>query len=106
MPNGESKNWIRFKIALEEFWQHYNTWPTSIHLYGFFIEELSEKLSESDYKKLQSKIKLISDDENPFLAFDESGNNSRYDSTPKVPAKNHPPNVLGWLEIEEPSYCD
>lgn len=107
MPNGESKNWIRLLITLEDFWLLYNCWPTTIHLYGFFIEELREMLSENDFEKLQSKIKLIPDDNNPFLAVDESGNKYDYcHSKPYVPQNKQPVDVRAWLDINEPDYYD
>ncbi len=40
MPNGESKNWIRFQVTLESFHSIYGHWPSVINLYPFFIEEL------------------------------------------------------------------
>ena len=42
MPNGESKNWIRFLITLERFYILYGKWPTVIQLYPFFIDELQK----------------------------------------------------------------
>jgi len=33
MPNGESRNWIRFLTTLEGYFALYGKWPTSIRLY-------------------------------------------------------------------------
>ena len=56
MPNGDSKNWIRFIITLESFYSLYGKWPSMISLYPFFIDELQEKLSSAEFQKLQSKM--------------------------------------------------
>jgi len=74
MPNGESKNWVRFKVTLETFHSIYDHWPSVIYLYPFFIEELKDKLSGQDFETFQSKITLVPDEEHPFLAMDDSGN--------------------------------
>jgi len=50
MPNGESKNWVRFKATLENFHSIYGHWPSVIKLYPFFIEELKDKLSGQDFE--------------------------------------------------------
>jgi hypothetical protein len=105
MPNGESKNWIRLQMALEGFYILYGKWPTVIHLYPFFIEELQEKLSVEDFKKLQSKIELIPDQDNPFLAFDEEGNRLGY-AREGCPDGHPPIRAKEWLEINEPDYYD
>lgn len=67
MPNGESRNWIRFLLTLESFNILYGTWPTQICLYPFFIAELQQKLSKEDFQVLQAKIRLVPDEGNPFF---------------------------------------
>ena len=105
MPNGESKNWIRFLVTLESFYILYGKWPTEIHLYPFFIKELQQKLSAQDYQRIQLKINLEADDSNPFLSLDESGNKFDYckdiavDGTSSIRA-------IDWLKIVRPSYFD
>jgi len=106
MPNGESKNWIRFMIALESFYTLYGNWPSIIHLYPFFIVELQERLSSEDFQTLQSKIRLIADEVNPFLAFDEAGNRFDYAREAFHPKKAAPMKAIDWLEIHEPDYYD
>jgi hypothetical protein len=106
MPNGESRNWIRFLITLERFYILYGAWPTVIHLYPFFIDELQKKLSIEDLKTLQSKIRLEPDQENPFLCFDKEGN--KYDYARGDDCPNNPISVraIDWLQISEPDYYD
>ena len=106
MPNGESKNWIRFMITLESFYNLYGNWPSIIHLYPFFIVELQEKLSSEDFQTLQSKITLIADEANPFLAFYEAGNRFDYARGAFHPKKEAPIKAIDWLEINEPDYYD
>jgi len=105
MPNGESKNWIRFLLTLESFYVLHGDWPTVIHVYPFFIAELQEKLSKEDFKILQSKIKFEPDEENPFLSFDELGNKFDYarEGSPKGKSGVR---AIDWLKINEPDYYD
>ena len=106
MPNGESKNWIRFLVSLERFYVLYGKWPTVIHVYPFFIEELQNKLSLEDIQTLQSKIRLEPDEENPFLCCDEYGN--KYDYARGNVSFNEHPSVraIEWLKINNPDYYD
>lgn len=106
MPNGESKNWIRFLMTLERFYILYGKWPTVIHLYPFFIDELQKKLSIEDFKTLQSKIRLESDEKNPFLCFDEKGNKYDYARGDIFPNKHTAVRAIDWLQISEPAYYD
>jgi len=39
MPNGESKNWIRFCGAIDVFRAHYNSWSNRVRVPKFFIKE-------------------------------------------------------------------
>jgi len=106
MPNGESRNWIRFLITLERFIILHGKWPTVIHLYPFFIDELQNKLSKEDFQKLQSKIRLEPDEENPFLCFDEKGNKYDYARGDICPNKYPSVRAIDWLKINEPAYYD
>jgi len=105
VPNGESKNWIRFLITLESYHVLYGHWPTEIHLYPFFIDELRGKLSAEDFRKLQSKIKLEADQDNPFLSLDDQG--KRFDYVREKGPRKHPKlKAIDWLGIREPDYED
>jgi hypothetical protein len=106
MPNGESKNWIRFIITLESFYNLHENWPSSIHLYPFFIKEIEEKLSLEDFQNLQSKISLVADQSNPFLAIDEEGNRFDYARGESCPQTSKTIKALEWLQINEPDYYD
>ena len=105
MPNGESRNWIRFLMTLEGFYAVYGKWPTENRLYRFFIRELQGKLSIEDFRRLQSKIKLVPDEENPFLSIDEERNTFDY-ARGGMPHRDPSINAIGWLEITEPDYFD
>ena len=61
MPNGESKNWIRFCGAIDGFRANYKSWPNRVRVPNFFIEELRTVLSPESFAKLESKIFLITD---------------------------------------------
>lgn len=105
MPNGESKNWIRFQLTLESFYVLYGKWPTTIRLCPFFIDELQERFSPEDFQKLQSKIKLIPDQDNSFLAYDELGNRFDY-VRGTCPRGRTSVKAIDWLQISEPDYYD
>jgi hypothetical protein len=105
MPNGESKNWIRLQITLESFYILYDRWPLVIHVYPFFIRELEQKLSEEDFRKLQSKIRLVPDEDNPFLALDDSGNRFDY-ANEESPDRHESVRAIDWLGVREPDYYD
>jgi hypothetical protein len=105
MINGESRNWIRFQLTLEAFYILYGKWPTVIYLYPFFVNELQEMLSMEDFQSLQSKVKIVPDENNPFLSFDEVGN--RFDYARESYPAGHPPiRAIDWLGIHEPTYDD
>jgi hypothetical protein len=106
MINGESRNWIRFTITLETFYSLYGNWPSKIHLYPFFIAELQEKLSEEDFQIIESKIMLIADEDNPFLALDDAGNKFDYARGNAHETKELSSRAIDWLEINEPDYYD
>ncbi len=106
MPNGESRNCIRFLMTLERFYILYGKWPKVIHLYPFFIDELQEKLSNEDFQTLQSKIQLIPDEKNPFLCSDVKGNKYDYARGDSCPDKHIEISAIDWLQISAPGYND
>jgi len=107
MPNGESRNWVRLQITLETFHALYGKWPTTIRLYPFFIDGLKKKLSPKDFQTLQSKIKLVPDQENPFLCYDADGNQFDYaHGGNSVPKEKSSVKAIDWLGINEPDYYD
>ena len=61
MPNGASKNWVRFCCTIDGYRARFGIWPEKVLVPEFFAEELSQVLSEKDYKKLESKISIVSD---------------------------------------------
>ena len=106
MPNGESKNWIRFQITLETFHTIYGHWPSVITLYPFFIKELREKLSSQDFDTIQSRISLEPDEESPFVARDDSGNVYDYCHGFEGEPSKSTEKAINWLGIDEPDYFD
>lgn len=106
LVNGESRNWIRFQITLSAFRTIFGHWPTKIKLYSFFIDELKEKLSTSDFSKLCGKIEILEDDKNPFLATDDQGNSFDYARARNIPEVSEDIDPWEWLGISEPDYYD
>ena len=103
MPNGESKNWIRFCAAIDGFRSRYGKWPTAVRVLDFFPDELKSVLSGSDHAKLLSKIKVIGDN-SPFIAVDESGNAYDY-GREGFPNLKLNVRASEWLGVT-PNYCD
>jgi hypothetical protein len=77
MPNGESRNWMRFCAAIEGFFARYKKWPTKARVPEFFIIELQEVLTKESFEKLSSKITLIGD-ESPYIAEDKEDESYNY----------------------------
>ena len=103
MPNGESKNWIRFCGSIDGFRAHYNSWPNRVRVPNFFIEELRTVLSPESFAKLESKINLIGD-ESHFIAEDGAGRSYNYGS--KGFSKIKPDvRAFEWLGVD-PDYYD
>ena len=103
MPNGESKNWIRFCAAIDGFRCRYKSWPDSVRVPTFFPAELKKVLSKKDQSNLASKIQIIGDD-SPYIAMDESGNIYNYDIDG---FSNEKPDIQAqdWLDVT-PDYYD
>jgi hypothetical protein len=103
MPNGESRNWIRFCAVIEGFRARYKKWPTKVRVPETFIEELQEVLTKESFEKLLSKITLIGD-ESPYIAEDKEGESYNYGlegfsgSQPDLKASD-------WLDVQ-PDYYD
>ena len=106
MPNGESRNWIRFLITLESFHFLYGNWPSTINLHPFFIAELEEKLPKEDFEKLRDKIVLKPEEENPFMASGEGSNTFDYAREGIPEGMKFQNRALAWLNIEAPDYED
>ena len=103
MPNGESKNWIRFCGAIDGFRAHYKSWPNRVRAPKFFIEELRTVLSPGSFVKLESKLILI-DDDSPYIAEDGAGRSFNYEFQGSSKIK---PDIRAfeWLGVN-PDYYD
>ena len=103
MPNGESKNWVRFCGAIDGFRSHYKSWPNRVRVPKFFIEELRTVLSPESFAKLESKINLIGD-ESHFIAEDGAGRSFNYEFQGSSKIK---PDIRAfeWLGVD-PDYYD
>lgn len=58
-------------------------------------------LSEQDFNRLKNKIKLIADDENPFLTYDETSDYYDY-ARGSHGAVLTSVRAIDWLDIAEP----
>ena len=106
MPNGESKNWIRFQATLESFFFRFGHWPSESHLTPSFIAELEKKFSAADFGKIRSTIRLTPDADSPFLALDDLGNRHDYRLSGSVAPVDMRGSAHTWLGVGEPDYYD
>jgi hypothetical protein len=83
----------------------HGNWPSKIHLYPFFIDELRDKLSPAEFQRLESKVTLIPNENKPFMAFDEAGNRFDYQRQ-RSPERDRDNRAIDWLEVNEPDYED
>ena len=103
MPNGESKNWIRFCGAINGFRARYNRWPEKISVPRFFVHELKNALTPKSFNKLNSKVKLVVED-SPFVAADGLGNQYNYGIRGFSKVKSDI-SATEWLDVE-PDFMD
>jgi hypothetical protein len=98
MPNGDDKNWVRVRAAIEGFKVRHGTWPTRVRLFPAVLQNLREDLfSPEMFAKLTAKIQLISD-EAPIVAEDDWGNSYSYgkDGFPHPRPDQH---ATEWLDV-------
>lgn len=105
MPNGVDRNFVRFISCISGFKSAFNNWPSNVRVDPSFIEELKEAMTLADFKIMTRKIKLVSDDSNPwdglYIAEDVEGN--RYDLMKNGHGSSQK-DVLDWLGIQWPGY--
>ena len=105
MPNGADRDFVRFIRCIETFRILHDRWPTSIRLDTAFIMELQKVLSDDDYKKLNTKITIIPDGNNPydglFIAEDDEGNTLDLLRSKFITGDV---NAVQWLGISWPDY--
>lgn len=105
MPNGKSRNWIRFLASLEGFYVTHGQWPDRAYVYLEFIEELKIIMKPADFDRLKGKLKLIPDAEATFKCEDDQGRSYDYGKQgfAKAEAK---PSTMEWLAVSEPDHED
>lgn len=110
MPNGESRNFIRFLRSIAVFRGKFRKWPSKIRLDDSFIREIQEVMDKTDYDILQEKIKIIPDSSNPwdgiYAPEDDEGNkldlmNVKQNEDDEFISKEV---VLNWIGIKFPDY--
>jgi hypothetical protein len=77
MPNGESKNRIRFLAAIEGFRARFGKWPSRVRIPSYLLEDLQARLAPEEFSVLEAKIKLVCDG-SPMIAEDDFGNTYDY----------------------------
>jgi hypothetical protein len=99
MPNGNDRNWIRARGAIEGFRVRFGHWPTKVRLAPELLIEFRELLfTEGSMRVLQSRLILIADAEVFALAEDEGGHSYSYKDE-GFPSTRPEPNAEEWLGI-------
>lgn len=115
MPNGADRDFVRFIRSIISFRDIFHKWPQKIYVTEYFIKELSEVMSPSDFNALQSKIELVPEDslcEISYRCTDDSGNYydlldgqcSKEISNRDFRSNTSEQDVLAWFGIDYPDY--
>ena len=78
MPNGHDKNWVRFCAAVDGFRLKHGDWPTRLRVFPGALESLEALFSNEDFRRIQSIIALVADEEGSFIAEDDQGRQHNY----------------------------
>lgn len=108
MPNGESRNFVRFLRSIAVFRGKFRKWPSKIRLSSSFIQELHEIMDKIDYEILQKRIKIIPDSssccEYVYIPEDDDGNKILSFKLDKNDEFFDQKDVLKWIGINFPDY--
>ena len=99
MPNGIGKNWVRLCAAINGFRIRYRRWPTQIRMSEAQIDDVKSVFKADTFKKFESRIKLIADEEATVIAEDECGRQYNYGKE-GFPRRKRGLDAETWLGIE------
>ena len=99
MPNGNDRNWVRARAALEGFFVRFGHWPTRLRLPPRALQDLRCNLfTAASLRVLESKLALVPDLDAPMVAEDEDGNRYSY-GTEGFPRDHPTPGAEEWLGV-------
>lgn len=105
MPNGESKNWMRFLNTIIGFRATYGQWPGDAEIPDWFDAELRELMTLSDYDQLQTRLPMKPLARSCFVC--RGGTDTfEYGVDEYDGEEDFFPVVMEWLGVSEPDYED
>ncbi len=91
MPNGNDRNWVRLRGALEGFFVRYGHWPKRVRLYPLTLEDLRDHLFlPESWRRLTERLEFIEDEEAPIVAEDSDGHTYSYGADGFPPERSVP----------------
>jgi hypothetical protein len=79
MPNGNDRNWVRVRAALEGFFVRHGRWPTRVRLYPDTLRDLRDHLFlPASWRRLTDALTFVADEHAPIVAEDDDGNAYSY----------------------------
>jgi hypothetical protein len=79
MPNGNDRNWIRVRAALEGFFVKHGHWPTRVRLHPDTLEDLKSHLfTPASWTRVTEQLEFLADESAPIVAEDAAGRSYSY----------------------------
>ena len=98
MPNGETRNWVRFCAAIDGFRQRFERWPTKVAVDPVIYEDLQWMFSEKAFRELNSRVRL--DVRQGAMIAAEDGEGHVYDYGEEgFPSERPQPSAGDWLGV-------
>jgi hypothetical protein len=66
VPNGNDRNWIRLRGALEGFFVTHGQWPTRVHLHPGTLQNLRDDLfTPAAWSRITAHLEFVPDESTP-----------------------------------------
>ena len=74
MPNGNDRNWVRLRGALEGFFVTHGHWPSRVRLNRVILNNLrSDLFTPAAWERVSAHLEFITDESTPIVAEDLEG---------------------------------
>jgi len=99
MPNGNDRNWVRLRAALEGFFVKHGHWPSRVRLHRDTLEDLKSHLfTPESWTRLSEKLEFLADEDAPIVAEDAAGSSYSY-GREGFPDRRPPQSAEEWLGV-------
>jgi hypothetical protein len=79
MPNGNDRNWVRVRAAVEGFFDRHGRWPKRVRLPPMTLRDLQEHLFlPGSWQRLTEQLEFVADETATIVAEDDEGNRYSY----------------------------